>query len=89
MRAETVVDKGQKTEILPSTPNDVTLVNEVQLAHEHQRLMWLVWVTRIVKLKWKMLLLKLQVSWHLRVEVESGVRANRKMFINITRMIMI
>ena len=39
MRAEIVVYEGQKADvkpiqILPSTPNDITLVNEVQLAHE-------------------------------------------------------
>ncbi|PWA79338.1 hypothetical protein CTI12_AA207610 [Artemisia annua] len=39
MRAETDVDEGKKVDakpiqILTSTPNDVTLVNEVQLAHE-------------------------------------------------------
>lgn len=39
MRAETVVDEGQKAyakpiQILPSTSNDLTLVIEVQLTHE-------------------------------------------------------
>ena len=77
MRAETAVDEGQKADVEPiqifaSTPNDVTLVNEVQLAQEQP-------TSNVAGLgdedsenEMEEVFYVQQVSWHPRMEVEQG-----------------